>query len=60
MDDNNNVIELSNDSQTITFAYNSSGSPIYLEYDGKTYYYEKNLQGDVVGILNKEGEEDGI
>ena len=57
MDDNNNVIELSNDSQTITFVYNSSGSPIYLEYDGKTYYYEKNLQGDVVGILNTEGEE---
>ena len=60
VDENNNVVkqyELVNDVETnvIEFVYDSNGSPIYFTYNNATYYYEKNLQGDIVGILNIDG-----
>lgn len=60
VDENNNVVKqynLVNDVETnvIKFVYDSNSSPIYMEYDGNVYYYEKNLQGDIVAILDSNG-----
>ena len=60
VDENNNVVkqyELENDVETnvIEFVYDSNGSPIYFTYNNATYYYEKNLQGDIVAILDASG-----
>ncbi len=38
------------------YLYDDGGRIIGLQEDGETYYFVKNLQGDVVGILNEEGE----
>ena len=37
---------------TLTFAYDGSGSPMPVVYNGAVYYYITNLQGDVVAILD--------
>ena len=60
VDENNNVVkqyELVNNAETnvIEFVYDSSNSPIYFTYNNATYYYEKNLQGDIVAILDSSG-----
>ena len=55
VDENNNVIEQTDGTNTIKFVYDSNNSPIYMEYNGVTYYYEKNLQGDIVAILDADG-----
>ena len=43
------------DGHTMYFTYDASGTPLTLTYDGATYYYATNLQGDVVAILNSSG-----
>lgn len=58
--ENNNVVkqyELVDGVETnvIEFVYDSNGSPIYMEYNGVIYYYEENLQGDIVAILDANG-----
>lgn len=35
--------------------YDSDNSPIYFTYNNSTYYYEKNMQSDIVGILDTSG-----
>ena len=55
VDVNNNVIEQTDGTNTIKFVYDSSSSPIYMEYNGVIYYYEENLQGDIVAILDANG-----
>ena len=60
VDENNNVVkqyELVDGVETnvIEFVYDSNGSPIYFTYNNATYYYEKNLQGDIVAILDANG-----
>ena len=40
---------------TIYYAYDASGSVIGMEYNGAKYWYDKNLQGDIVGIRNSTG-----
>lgn len=37
------------------FTYGADGSPLTINYNGTTYYYVTNLQGDVVAILNSAG-----
>ena len=39
----------------IRYLYDENGLPIGMIYDGTTYLYEKNLQGDVIGIYNTSG-----
>ena len=58
--DNNNVVkqcELVNDVETnvIEFVYDSNNTPIYFTYNNATYYYEKNMQGDIIAILDANG-----
>ena len=41
----------------LKFSYDSLGNPIAVLYNnGEEYYYVKNLQGDIVGLVNKDGE----
>ena len=37
------------------FYYDSNGIPFILEYNGTTYFYVTNLQGDVIGLATSEG-----
>jgi RHS repeat-associated protein len=43
------------DNNTLDFAYDANGAPMTVTYNGTTYYYVTNLQGDVVAILNSAG-----
>lgn len=42
---------------TIDYLYDENGSPVGLTYKGTTYYYRKNLQGDIIAIVNRSGTE---
>ena len=37
------------------FYYDKAGNPIALEYGGTVYYYVKNLQGDIIALLDRWG-----
>ena len=39
VDENNNIIEQTDGTNTIKFVYDSSNSPIYFTYNNTTYYY---------------------
>ena len=39
----------------LDFAYDASGNPFSLTYNGTTYYYITNLQGDVMYLVNSSG-----
>ena len=41
------------------FIYDNTGKPYALKYDGTTYYYVLNLQGDVISIITHWGESYG-
>ena len=56
-DSNNNLIGLTEGKYTLFFYYDSEGSPISFSCNGEMYYYLKNIQGDIVKIVNKEGKE---
>ena len=42
-------------SDTLNFFYDASGTPMSVQYNGTTYYYVTNIQGDVIAILNGTG-----
>ena len=42
-------------SNTLYFGYDASGVPMTVTYNGTTYFYATNLQGDVVAILDSTG-----
>ena len=47
-----------NDSGTeykLKFSYDADGVPMSVSYNGTTFYYATNAQGDVVGIINQAG-----
>ena len=39
----------------LDFLYDDTGSLLGFLYDGESYYYVKNLQGDITGILDSDG-----
>lgn len=41
----------------INFLYDETGSLLGFKYGGNSYYYIRNLQGDITGILNSAGEQ---
>ena len=51
------LTHLTVDGKTLSFAYDAAGVPMSLTYDGVTYYYINNLQGDKVSILSNSGAE---
>ena len=40
----------------LIFSYTPEGAPMGMTYQGTAYYYLTNLQGDVVAILNNQGQ----
>lgn len=52
----------------LVYLYDENGAPIGLQYRNKTYgtytfdtyYFEKNLQGDIVAIYTEEGTKKGL
>ena len=56
-DSNNNLIAQKTDNATLFFYYDTENSPVALFYNGKMFYYVKNLQGDIVKILDEDGNE---
>ena len=40
---------------TLQFTYDASGTPLAVIYNGVTYYYHTNLQGDILGIKDASG-----
>ena len=44
------------DGKDFLFSYAPDGTPMGITYLGTAYYYLTNLQGDVVGILNNQGQ----
>ena len=56
--DGTRIISEAWSNDTIIYIYDESGSPIGLHYlndDFSTYYFEKNIFGDIVGIYNNSG-----
>ena len=41
--------------ETYTFFYDSTGKPYAMQVNGTTYYYVTNLQGDVMGLVDTNG-----
>ena len=50
---NDKLMSESNSSRKILYWYDESGSIEGFEYNGSKYYYKKNLQGDIIGILDR-------
>ena len=49
------ILSESSGSNATYYLYDENGSPIGLTYKGKTYYYRKNLQGDIINITDSTG-----
>ena len=56
-DSNKNLIALVKGNDTLLFYYDSDGSATSFSYNGTMYFYEKNLQGDVIRIIDLAGTE---
>lgn len=52
-----NVVQLTQGSNNLHFFYGADGSPAMVVYNGAGYGYVKNLQGDIVSIVNSSGTE---
>ena len=56
-DSNKNLISLVKGNDTMLFYYDSDGSATSFSYNGTMYFYVKNLQGDVIRIIDLAGTE---
>ena len=45
------------DGHTLSFTYGASGIPLTVTFDNETYYYVTSLQGDIIGILDADGQQ---
>lgn len=50
-----NVVKETNGTDTLWFYYDATGSVISFQLDDATYFYVKNLQGDIIAITNSSG-----
>lgn len=50
-----NIVKETSDGQTIWYIYDGSGDLTGFELNGTSYYYDKNLQGDITGIYDTKG-----
>lgn len=55
-DNNKNLIGMIQNNKTLFFYYDAYESPTSVNYNGTLYYYVKNLQGDIVKIINQTGD----
>ena len=56
-DSDKNLIALVKGNDTLLFYYDSDGSATSFSYNGTMYFYVKNLQGDVIRIIDLAGTE---
>ncbi len=56
-DSDKNLIGLTKGEDTLLFYYDSDGNVTSFKYNGTMYYYIKNLQGDIVKIIDLAGTE---
>ncbi len=54
-DSKNNLIGMTKGNDTLLFYYDTDGNVTSFKYGDTMYYYVKNLQGDVVKIINQSG-----
>ncbi len=54
-DTDNNLIAMVKGNDTLHFYYDSSNSPIAFTRNNTMYYYVKNIQGDIIKIVNEDG-----
>ena len=50
-----NVVHMTSDTDELHFFYDAQNRPAVVVYNGTPYSYVKNLQGDIVAILNSVG-----
>ena len=50
------IVALTNDYENLYFTYDASGAPATVIYCGTPFTYVKNLQGDIVGIADANGD----
>ncbi len=50
---NGQVVRQTWGSHVLDIIYDNQGRPYAFVYDGTTYYYELNLQGDVIRIIDR-------
>jgi len=51
----NKIVSMYDKDDMLSFTYDASGAPATVTYIGGVYTYVKNLQGDIVGILDVAG-----
>ena len=56
-DSDKNLIGLTKGNNTLLFYYDSDGNVTSFKHNGTIYYYIKNLQGDIVKIIDQAGAE---
>lgn len=56
-DSDKNLIGLTKGNDTLLFYYDSDSNVTSFKYGNTMYYYIKNLQGDIVKIINQSGTE---
>ncbi len=49
------IVHMKQGSHNLHFFYDASNKPAVVVYNGMAYSYAKNLQGDIVAILNSAG-----
>ena len=50
------IVSENRNGNTIQYYYNEAGSVIGLRYNGNDYFFRRNLQGDIISILNTAGQ----
>ena len=50
-----NIVKETTDGENIWYMYDGKGDIVGLEIDGTSYYYDKNIQGDITGIYDTMG-----
>ena len=50
-----NVVHMTRESDELHFFYDAQNRPAVVAYNGVPYAYVKNLQGDVIAILDADG-----
>lgn len=54
-DSDKNLVGLTNGNSVLYFYYDANNNPIHMSLNGIMYYYIKNLQGDIVKIIDQDG-----
>ncbi len=50
--DGNTIVGETDGTNTIQYIYDENNNPVYMVYNGVKLFYERNLQGDITGIID--------